>query len=352
MADRHGKNVSNTIPYPYIFEKNAYQGLETDAPILIVGDRLGARLGSFAKIMADKVSENLSKPIQIESMATKGEGLHRTLEKIKSLRRPPLILIYLGGSEEGKEKTFLLKDIPRILKNMSWYEDERIQTLLMIFPKLSRFLYNPVSYQQLGRRPAQSLEDRPEDVIKRNQVNFKLFERQINELFSYTKDRNSYVIAVSTPINLDAQPKTSCPGSFNEQFQPQMEKVMKLLKEKDFKGAYNTSKDLALMANTNARAQYIHGQISKRLGKVDEAKRHLSMAAAYDCSNWRGSPVYNEILRRAASKHDVAFFDLQRMLEDHWGANVVFYDEIYPQNLYMEKMANAIAMKIKKLLKL
>lgn len=353
MGYRLHKNVANVVPYPYVFEKDSYAGISSDAPILIVGDRLGERLGTFSQIMAAKISENLSKPIKIESIAAKGEGLHRTLQKIKSLKRPPLILIYLGGSEESFEPKFRTRDLATIKSNIALYQDERVQTLLMIFPQLSRVLYHPVNYQLLGQKPlAAKAETDTVTTLKRNEISFKLYEQELNDFFSYAKERNTYVMAVSSPINLDVKPRSSCPGSFNDALKPKLEEVMLLIEKKDFKQAYNLSKELSLMANANARVLFIHGKIAKKLGKIHEAQKFLELAAAFDCENWRGSPVYNEILRKAADKHDVAFFDLQQMLKDHWTENVVFFDDIYPQNLYMEKMAQAIAARIKKLLKL
>ncbi|MEX0797814.1 MAG: hypothetical protein WEB87_01730 [Bacteriovoracaceae bacterium] len=350
---KYKKNVQSVVPYPYVFQNNAYSELNVEAPILIVGDRMGDRLGSFAKIMADKVSENLSKPVKIDSIAVKGEGLHRTLEKIKSLKRLPLIIVYMGGSEESAESKFQTQDIDTIKKNLEIYEDEKIQTLLMIFPQLSRFVYHTVKYKALGSSIIPDNNTYSDIAVqKRNEISFKLFEREINEFFTYAKDRNSYVIAVSTPLNLDAKPRSSCPGSFSGELSPKLDQVIGLVKERDFKQAYNISKELALMANNNARALYIHGKIAKNLGKIKEAQKYLELAIAFDCSNWRGSPVYNQILKSAASKHDVAFFDFNKMLKDHWTQNLVFFDDVYPQNLYMEKMAQVIAARIKKLLKL
>lgn len=350
---RYQKNQAGAPPYPYVFKEGVYTDLRVEAPVLIVGDRLGERLSSFSKIMAKKISANLSKPIKIESLAAKGDGLHRTLEKIKSLDRLPLVIIYLGATEETAEPRFLTRDIPDIKKNFALREDERLRTLLMIFPALSKLVYSPVSYQELGAklRPYEEVPG-PAETLKRNEIHFKLFEQEAADLFSHAKDHNSYLIAVSAPLNLDAKPRRPCPGSFGKQLAPKLSAVMKRLEAKDFKAAYNASKDLSLMANANARVLYIHGQIAKKLGKINEARRHLELAAAYDCSPWRGSPVYNQILKETARRHDTAFYDFQKMLTDHWTSNTTFQDDIYPQNLYMEKMANALAIKIKKLLKL
>ncbi|MCO4754637.1 MAG: hypothetical protein KC478_09140 [Bacteriovoracaceae bacterium] len=353
LWQRYSSNVVSVAPYPYVFQNDSYKDIEPEAPILIIGDRLGHRFGSFAQIMAKKVSTNLTKPIKIQSIAEKGEGLHRTLQKVKSLKRLPLIMIYLGSSEESYESRFHTQDIPTIKKNLAIYNDDRTKTLLMIYPELSRFLYFPVNYKKLPEIPKLDEQDYSPIVIqKRNEITFKLFEQEIDELMSYAKDRNSYFIALSTPLNLDAKPRSSCPGSFDPQLKPKLDQVIELVKKKDFKQAYSISRELSLLAQSNARILFIHGKVAKALGKFKEAQKHLELAAAFDCSNWRGSPVYNSILKASAQRHDAAYFDFNEMLKRHWSDNIVFLDDIYPQNLYMEKTANAIADRIKKLLKL
>lgn len=353
LGFRYTKNVPSVVPYPYVFAKNAYQDLELDAPILIIGDRLGKRLSTFSEQISKKISENLSKPIKVQSLALDGEGLHRTLKKVKSLKKLPLILIYLGGSQEEQEHRFRTEDIPTIDKNLMLFEDHRIQSALMVFPIISSFIYSPVNYVELGKSIQKNQDSQDHTgFLKRSAISFKLFEREIEELFTYTKDHGSYMIAVSSPINLDSKPKASCEGSLGEELRPKFQEVLELVKKRDFKQVYNTSQELALLANTNAQSLYLHGQIAKNLGKMQEAKKYLELSAAYDCKSWRTNPVYNTILERAAAKHDIAFYDFNKMLKDHYGSNIVFFDDIFPQNLYMERMASAIGMKIKKLLKL
>jgi hypothetical protein len=76
------------------------------------------------------------------------------------------------------------------------------------------------------------------------------------------------------------------------------------------------TKELSLIANTSANVHYLHGQVSRHIGKVDEALESLELAAIYDCLSYRPNPITHVILRKAASKHSVAFFDLQKMLKD------------------------------------
>jgi len=343
------------VPYPYSFSQTVTKDIpqRIDAPILIIGDRLGKRFATFSKFMADQISENLSKPIKIESLALDGEGVHRTLDKIKHIGRLPLIIIYLGGGQEYYEKKFNTKDINLISKNFKVYNDPRVQTLLMIFPVLSKFIYKIMDRNQFGPK---IIKDKTEysDITtqKRNIINFKLYEQELNEMFNYIKEHNSYLIAMTTPINLDIPPKKSCKGSLDEMGQENLRIIKNLIKDKDYKSAYEISKQLTLISNSNAKAHFIHGRIAKKLGLIKEAQKSLEMASAYDCVNWRGSLVHNSILEKVAKQNDVLLFDFNRMLKKNWTSNITFEDDIYPQSFYIEKSAKVLASKIKKILKL
>ena len=113
---------------------------------------MAQRLASFKNRLAEKISVNLSKPIEIETLAEKGENIHRTLQKIKSLAQPPLIIIYLGNTDQSFEYTFDTKMLLKIQENFTLYKNDYIQTALMIEPRLSRLLYNPINYVELSEK--------------------------------------------------------------------------------------------------------------------------------------------------------------------------------------------------------
>lgn len=351
---RYDSNQVSEVPYPYTFSKSIYNNVKIDAPILIIGDRLGKRLSSFTNSIAELASQNLSNKIKIETLAVNGEGLHRTLEKVKKLGKLPLITIYLGGSEEYHEKRFRTKDSNKIIQNFEIYNDDIVKTLLMVFPSLSPFIYNVVKYKNINEQIKPDDLTKYSDVMiqKRNIIHFKIYEQELDSLFSYLKEKNSYLIALTQPLNLDIPPKKNCSGSIDELSENNLKKIVELIKKKDFKSAYNQSKDLVLIANASAKVMFVHGKIAKNLGKLKEAAFYLKMAMAYDCKQWRGNPVYNKILTQIAIRNDVPILDFQKILERQWTKNILFEDEIYPQNLYYEKVAKILAAKIKKLLKL
>lgn len=346
-------NPESQIPYPYVMKSFNNTPDIDNAPIIIIGDRLGKRLASFKELISEKISQNLSSKVKIIDLTENGEGLHRTIHKIKQLPRLPLITIYLGGSEEYFEQKFQTKDIDKILFNFKLYDDDRVKTLLMIFPILSRLLYQNVTYHQFGEKIIEDNNNYTDQTIqKRNIIQFKVFEQELNELFSFIKDKGSYLIALTQPINIDIPPKKTCEGSIDELSKDMLINATELIKKKDYKAAYTITKELVLIAPANAKIHYIHGEVAKKLGLIKEAIYSLEMASAYDCKQWHGNPVFNKILSKIAVQNEVLVLDFQKIVYDQWNQNILFMDEIYPQNLYYEKASEALASKIKKLLKL
>src|SRR5690606_27995904 len=128
---------------------------------------------------------------------------------------------------------------------------------------------------------------------------------------------------------------------------PLLTQTQELIKAKDYKQAYDKSHELTLLASSNANIHYVNATVAKNIGKTAEALESLSFAQALDCEAWRGSPVFNSILRKMASERQIILFDFQKMIMNDWKKNVLFLDDIHPQNLYFEKASMAIAQKIK-----
>lgn len=350
---RFKNNHEQVKPYPYVIKESLTLEYDSNAPILIIGDRQATRLASFSKFMAQKISEGLSKPIKITSLATKGEGLHRTLQKVKQLPKLPLVIIYLGGNQEYYESAFKTKSIKRINHNFNKYNNSLTKTLIMIFPSLSRLIYKPLDYQYLTNKIEKDTNTYTDSTIqKRNMIQFQLYKEQVNELFDYAKDYGSYLIAVTQPLNLETPPKKSCSESFPVNLNVKYDQVVSLIKSQDYKAAYGISKELTLMAQNNAKILYIHGKIAKKLGKLKEAAKYIKLSSAYDCNLWRGNVVYNSILKKVAREKEIALFDFQKLIESEWNRNITFIDDVYPQNIYYEKLSIALAARLKKLLKL
>jgi hypothetical protein len=350
VYDRYSKNPEQIVPFPYAFQ-NAPQALTVEAPILIVGDRMGEYFAKFQAELSNTISVNLSKPIKIQSIAKGGYGIHRTLHQLRGITQWPQIVIYHGGSEEFSESKFHLSEINLIRENFRRYQDDRIETALILYPPLSRIAYEPIKQIQLGSAPQLEMVKEGE-YLKRLETELMLFEQHLLQLAAMAKDRNSLLILTTTPINLDEMPRVTCAFTSNMDLEKELLDLEVLMKKSNNKAAYNKSSKLIKQYLGNAKLLYIHGQAAKNIRLLDEARVSLLEASAFDCSPWRATDAQNMIIRKVALNQQVLLFDFARLLERDYTYNTTFFDEIHPQNLYYDKGMEQLGMVIKSILKL
>jgi hypothetical protein len=348
---RFNANPEQIFPYPYEFASQAPL-IKLDSPILITGDRMGAYFSKFSTELATTISVNLAKPIKIQSLAKNGHALHRTLHELRSLVQWPQIVIYQGASEEFQELKFVPENAAVIKKNFALYKDDRIETALILYPWLSRLIYEPHSRIKLEVAPTLLFEITEESYLARLETELLLFEQQLVQLVNLSKDRNTLLILTTTPLNLDIAPKKVCGFSSTIDIEKDLADINEQLTANNPKAAYASSSRLLAVNQGNAQLFFTHGQIANRLGLADEAKKSMLQATAYDCEPWRATEVYNSIIRRVARNHQVLLFDFSKLLENEWNKNITFFDELYPQNLYYDKGMKQLGMVIKQILKL
>ena len=350
---RYKANQASIIPYPFKITKQTYSSISSTAPILIVGDSMGKRLTMFKDRLAAQISKNLSSPIKIDSLAHEGDNIHRTLKKLESLKKTPLIIIYIGNQDETYEYLFESKYLKKITENFKLYQNDYIKTALMIAPTLSRVIYEPIKYVWLGEKidkDETSYDD--QEFQKRTAMHYTLYQEGIYQLFDYVKKRNALIIPLTTPINLKRSPRKSCYGSFTADAKTQVKSLIELIKSKDFKSAYNLSNELALTNPYNSKINYLHSKVLRKLNQFKKAQKYAELSHVYDCAHTGANPVYNSILKKASSKYRYEYLDFHQQLVDESQDNYVFLDETYPQDVFFEQIVDALAYKIKKRLKL
>lgn len=326
--------------------------MKLDAPILITGDRMGSYFAKFKEQLALNISVNLANSIKIQSMAKSGNGLHRTLHELRSLTKWPQIIIYQGGSEEFKETKFIPSEMRKIRENFDRYKDDRIETALILYPVLSRLIYEPINRLKLEETPVLVETVPEEDYLRRLETELLLYEQQLIQLITLSKDRNALLILTTTPINLDILPKKVCEMATSMDVEKEIFDLREMLKANDPKNAYSKSSKLITQYVGNASLFYIHGQISRRVNQIDEARNSLRQASAYDCNPWRATEVHNSIIRKVAREQQIPLFDFAKLVENEYSANVTFFDELYPQNLYYDKGMEQLGIVIRNILKL
>lgn len=344
---------SQSIPYPYVFESVPKPQIPELSNVVLLGDRMGVKLSAYIPLLEESISKGLNKGIKITNLTSQNEGLHRTLIKLKNLKPFPKVVLFHGGSEEYLEKKFETKETEKILHNFKLYQKDSVQTALLFSQETSKFIYTPVERVKLTPEFKPSYDHySDQDLLARQEVMFKIYEKEFQELVEFTKAHDSILVIISTPLNLDIPPKRPCELADYSDFQTKKEELANLKKAGDLKSAYNLLVEQAPRNQGNADYFFELGQVLKDMNQKDEGALEVEKSMAFDCKLWRGGEIYNVIQKRAAAKAEVFYFDFSQMLKDQWGNNLTFFDELYPQDLYYQKAINVLGSMLKKYFKI
>lgn len=344
---------SQSIPYPYVFESIPKPTIPELTNVVLLGDRMGAKFSAYIPLLEESISKGLNKGIKITNLTSAHEGLHRTLIKLRSLKPFPKVVLFHGGSEEYLEKKFETKDAEKILHNFKLYQKDSVQTALLFSQETSKFIYTPIERVKLTPDYNPSFENYPDqDLLARQEVMFKIYEKEFQELVEYTKAHDSILVVISTPLNLDIAPKRPCELADYSSFTDKKNELENLKKSGDFKSAYNLLMEIASDNQGNAEYFFELGQVLKSLSQKNEGIIEIEKSMAFDCKLWRGGEIYNVIQKRASAKAEIFYFDFSQMLKDQWGGNLTFFDEIYPQDFYYQKAVNVLGSMLKKYFKI
>ena len=343
-------------PYPYSFSADAGHalvnelGLAESATILIVGDRMGEALSQFSPQISEDLAKKLKTPPKIYNWSKPHEGLHRTLFKLKSLKKLPSIIIYHGASSELFEKTFSVVDKEAILKNFSLYDNENIISLIITFPWLSKFFYKKMNYIELGPLKEYLNQLPSMEKLVEKEISFKLFDYELREMIDLINDKKSNLILITTPINLEVKPHETCAHSSTKDLIELQLVIEKIIEEGNFKKAYPLALELSDESYSNAQSFYLLGKSSMGLGDLAKARDAFQKAAIFDCSSWRGNAVYNAIMKSNAKKRQVPLIDFDQYMASALSKDGLFIDDLFPQNIFYQTMISDLKENLNKIL--
>ena len=347
-------------PYPYSFLNSFDKKFELDhalsirqaenAKILIVGDRMGKSLDTYLPGLQQEFGASFKTPPTIFNWSSDNEGLFRTIHKLKMLKKLPPIIIYFGASSELTEKKFRVEDKKRILKNFITYDDEKLISLIITFPWISKVLYENIQYYDLGEyQKYESMLAAPQKLDEK-ELSFKIFQYEMKEMIDYIKDKKSNLVLITTPINLEVEPKEVCAHSSNENVIGVQQEIEAELKEGAYKSALPKAQELAAATFSNSRSYYLLGRAALGTGDIKTAREALLKASVFDCANWRGNAVYNSIMKDLAKKYLVQIVDFDQYMTSNLSQEGLFFDEIIPQNIFYQSMIKELGDILKKIL--
>lgn len=347
-------------PYPYAFsesfdrefaQKHAQEIKEAESTkILIVGDRMGESLTPYIKTLQEEFTGKVKTPPSIYNWSVEKEGLFRSIHKLKTLKRLPPIIIYFGASSELFEQKFNVENKTSILKNFKTFDDERLISLIITFPWLSKILYKSIQYFDLKGFQEYKRNLLPSLKLDEFELSFKIFEYEVKELIALAKDKRSTLILVTTPINLEVEPKEVCAHATMAEITALQQEIAQEIKEGYFKSALPKAQDLANTSFSNAYSYYLLGKAALGLGDLKTAREALLKASVFDCSVWRGNAVYNAIMKKEAAKNLVQVIDFDQYMTSQLSSEGLFFDEIFPQALFYQHMTKELGENLKKTL--
>lgn len=342
-------------PYPYQFNtKQAVVNNEAqESDILIIGDRMGEALTPYLNSMTTELSTGLVDDIKIYNWSQEFEGIHRSLRKIRSLKKLPKLIIYHGASTEYYEQKINAKYYLDIKKNFSLASNDIILSLIMVIPWLSKYIYTPYPHNILTDKVIRN-KQKYKDIDKQKllEVSFQMYNFELIELIQEVIDRNSIIIFITTPLNFSIAPKGICESNQTTENAEIIDKIKKLQEDRDFKQADILSQKLLTIYPTDPLAHFYKSKSSLKLGDITESKQHSSFSTVYDCQSWRGNSVYNSIMMKNIKDFDLNFVDFYKQLQDYGHSDTLFLDDLYPQNIYYKEMFTDLNIIIKKQLRL
>ncbi len=348
-------NPVEQVPKPYIL--NVEYSSETHkaekSNILITGDRLGANLTQYIDSLIDRTRDKLEKPLKVYNWARRGEGLHRTLAKVKSLKRLPEIIIYHGGTEEFFEKRLEPKYQKIILKNYQRHQNKKLHSLILTFPFLSKLIYQPYPHTIITGeyRPLEKTLS-SQDRQKIMELTYLTYTAEYREFTEFLRERDANLIVIAPPHNLDITPKSICQNATNPRLEAQLKTISNMIEKGQTKSAIPELQKILKKNLGNAQVYYLLGQALKKIGLFKDAKSLLYRAQTFDCHPFRGNMVFNRIQIQIAEKNEFDIIDFNKLVNTQFGQNVLFIDDIFPQNIFYDQLINKLTQKIEDILKI
>ncbi|WP_127715951.1 hypothetical protein [Halobacteriovorax sp. HLS] len=353
---KYKNTIATVYPYPYFVKYELPKEVNEieNADVLIVGDALGVSLNRFLPEIISTLSKNLRTELKIYNWSESEAALHRTLIKLRKLKKTPPIVIYIGSTQEFLEKRLMVADRKVYDANLALFEDERFSSAIMSFPILSKFIYQkPSKYFILDDKVVPFNRAKTSFISQtRAEYIYKYYQLQLKQLTSLMRERGSTLIAVTTPINLEVAPRLVCDNAETNTIMIEQNDIEKLLKSGKSKEALKRSKALVANSTGNARTYYQLGRAYLLEGDLSKAKENLSLASAFDCENWRSNPIFNKILTKHFQENGHRIIDFANIVESGLGRDITFKDDIYAQDVYYQKLSKEFISTIKTILKI
>lgn len=354
-ADRLNAPI-RVLPVTYRVDPKISVNMEMlqKASVLFAGDHHAKRLNKYRDQFRDLIVPANVKNFKIINIAGENEGIHRTFRKLKKIEKLPKVIVYMGGTREFYEKKFRLKDRSEIYNNFSVYTNTLKVSLILIFPYLSKFLYQPTKFYVLPDEPIK--DEQLYNGIQaqvRSELSFKFFQLEFTEMVKYINEKGSSLIVITPPLKRDIKPHVICDNSKSEEIELFQNKMENLIELNKYIEAIPLLKELTQKTVANSRSYYLYGQALMKAGKIREALTAFTKSHSFDCDPQNGHIAFNAIIQGTYQQNqNFKLFDFDRKLTNLFGKESVFFSDIYPQDIFYQNLITDVAKYTKNILNL
>jgi hypothetical protein len=348
-----------TVPIPYELKSvNIEESqMASKAQVLLIGDQSSEILKSAFSRIFKNLSDKYQGQLRVYDWTRVNEGIHRTFHKIKSLKKLPPIVLYMGGSSEFHEKIFNAKEASLIKDNFRKYKDPNIKSLVMLSPLFGKLFYNTIETTKLSETPisqhkeinryAQSNGQLAQQIYE---INYLIFSNLFLELVNTIKFNGSSLITINVPTKVTNPPRYTCDNSTSESIIDYQLSLTKALESNQIKKYFPLARNLTKASVGNAKSFYILAKYNDRLGRIKNALFNYRLSHSFDCIQDNSNFIINQIVKRTSLQRGVTFFDFDEIVHQDFGVDFIFLDHYRPQEKYINQIEKQLRSKLSDLL--
>ena len=344
-------------PLPYRFKDSVKLLLPSqhkeaqESTLLIIGDRHGQFFSQYLPLLRKKLNP-LFRNMLILNVAQEHHGIHRSLKKLQELPSLPTFILFLGGYDEFHEKKFNLGEYAAIKKNFLTFEDNSNIILMNLFPFLTSFMTERMSYHRYGPEihPAKDDSD-PVNQQRNLELRFKIYEWEVQELIDQVEKKQRKLILTTAPINLQTSPREVCSNATTVLLGQKLSALENRLDQGHIKTTLTELSSLQEVILGHAGFYYLLGKAYLQQGEFKSAQKYLARANSFDCAPSGSSHILNNILRSKAEENAVTILDWDKMSSASLGKATLFQEKGYLQESYYDHFLDGLATLINEHLK-
>ncbi len=345
-------------PAPYAVKEGVYQqdDIASNSDALIVGDDMGVSLGPYVNEITTELSKKLARPLSIYNISVRDEALFRTIERLKNLKKIPKILIIATGFSQMQEQLYPKSKsaMKRNDLNFKIYRNLYLQSLMQVYPSISRLAYTSESINLIGKEIKEIDYTEIDDNRFRNILSKELllFDNTFEKLLRDLKSKGINVIVLIPPVNVELSDLKVCKDTTTTAIEEALKKLSNLLDKNKTKEAQILVKTLDKSIIANSRYHQLKEKLYQKQGEYTKAYEQALLKLSFACEVKSSHPMFVTMLKKNAQAQNVDIIDFDNIVKEGYMRGPLFITRKNPQSTFYSKLIEEIIIKLKQVTQL